>query len=272
MDWLQTTRYPVNHPILKKLIKYYWLIQSQSPIEVNHKLLPVSNIDFILNLSSPIRYLKDEKTEIVPTGFHFNGIRDRYFLVKQTGRLRIFGISFFSMGLFPILKMPISEFKDKTIELDLAISNFTETIINKINNIQSISEIINIIENQLMQNVDVSLIPGKEVFDVFEVFNKNINDFNIKSLCEQYGINQRRLERVFNKYIGIRPKLFYRINRFQEIINHMQKTNLDNFATIVYDNNYYDQMHFIKDFKLFTGSTPIEFLNQRKSVKQITKY
>lgn len=76
LNLLQTTKYPVNHPILKKLIKYYWLIESQLPIEVNHKLLPVNNIDFILNLSSPIRYLKEEKTEIVPTGFHFNRITD----------------------------------------------------------------------------------------------------------------------------------------------------------------------------------------------------
>lgn len=272
LNLLKTTKYPVNNPILKKLIKYYWLIESQLPIEVNHKLLPVSNIDFILNLSSPIRYLKEEKLEIVSTGFHFNGITDRYFWIKQTGILRVLGISFFPIGLFPILKIPISEFKDNTIEIDSVISNFTETVIGKIDNTQSIYEIINIIENQLIQNVDLSLMPRKEVFGIFEVFNSNINDFSIKSLCEQYGINQRKLERVFNKYMGVSPKLFYRINRFQEIINYMQKNNSENLTRIVYDNNYYDQMHFIKDFKLFAGSTPIEFINQRKSVKQITKY
>lgn len=269
---LQTTRYPVKDPMLKKLIKYYWVIESQSPIEINHKLLPVSNVDFILNLSSPIKYLIDEKTEIVPTGFHFNGIRDKHYFISQTGRLRVIGISFFSTGLFPIFKMPISEFKNKTIDLDLAISNFTESIMNKINESQSIPKVISIIENELIQKVDMSFIPKKEILKIVDVFSENINDFNIKSLCNEYGINQRRLERIFNKYIGISPKLFYRISRFQQIINQIERISEENFTAIAYNNNYYDQTHFIKDFKLFTGSTPVDFFSHSKSVKQIIKY
>lgn len=272
LDLLQTTRYPVNHPFLKKLIKYYWVIQSQAPIEVSHKLLPVSNIDFILNFSSPIQYLKRGGSEIVQTGFHFNGIRDRYCLIRQKGILRIFGISFFPTGLFPLLKIPLSEFKDKTIELDLTLKNFTEIIINKIDTTQPIAEIISVIENQLLQSIDISLVPSKETLKIFEVFNEDIKVCNINSLCKQHGINQRRLERLFNKYVGISPKLFHRINRFQEVINNIEKISTENFTSIAYNNNYYDQTHFIKDFKLFTNTTPVEFANQNKAVKQIIKY
>jgi methylphosphotriester-DNA--protein-cysteine methyltransferase len=67
------------------------------------------------------------------------------------------------------------------------------------------------------------------------------------------------------------PKSFLRINRFERIINNIERVSRGSFTTVTYDNNYYDQTHFIKDFKLFTGSTPIQFLNQRKSIKQIMK-
>ena len=272
MDLLQTTRYPVNHPILKNLIKYYWVIQSQSPLEIEHKLLPVCNIDFILNLSSPIKYLKDEKMELAPTGFHFNGISDRYCRINQRGILRVFGISFFPTGLFPILKIPVSEFKDKTIELNLIIKDFTESIEDKLNKTHSIPEAITVIENELIKIVDISLMPSKEVYHAFELFNKHINESGINVLCEEYGINQRRLERMFNKYIGMSPKLFYKIKRFQRIVNSLEKTENESFTTLAYNNNYYDQTHFIKDFKSFTGSTPTAFLKQNNSVQQITKY
>ncbi|MGF7059044.1 AraC family transcriptional regulator [Brassicibacter mesophilus] len=270
LNLLQTTRYSVRHPMLKSLIKYYWVIETKSPVEVNHKLSPVSNIDLILNLSPPIIYLKDEKTKIVPKGFHFNGISDKYYLINQSGILRVFGISFFPTGLFPILKIPISEFKNKTIEVDLIIKGFTERIVDKTNTDDSIPTIIKIIENEIVKIVDASLIPRKEIYEVFEVFDKNINNMGINVLCKQYGINQRQIERIFNKYIGISPKLFYRINRFQQTINCLNDN--DSFTSLAYNNNYYDQTHFIKDFKSFTGSTPTEFLNQNNFIKQIIKY
>ncbi|TCO77919.1 helix-turn-helix domain-containing protein [Marinisporobacter balticus] len=272
LNLLQTIRYPVRHPMLKRLIKYYWVTETKSSVDVNHKLLPVSNIDLILNFSSPIRYSKDEKTKVVPRGFHFNGISNKYYLINQSGVLRVLGISFFPTGLFPILKIPISEFKDETVEIDLIIKGFTENIVDKINITDSIHTIIKIIETEVVKIVDVSRIPRKEIYEVFDAFNQNINDLSINDFCKQYGINQRQIERIFNKYIGISPKLFYRINRFQETVNYFKKSNNNSFTSLAYNNNYYDQTHFIKDFKSFTGSTPTEFLNQNSSIKQIIKY
>jgi len=75
-------KFSVKHPLLIGLIKYFWVIDSKSLIEVNHKLLPMSNIDLILNVSSPIKYIKDEKIEIVPNGLRMS-------MKKFTTRSRI---------------------------------------------------------------------------------------------------------------------------------------------------------------------------------------
>lgn len=264
---LRVIRYPVSHPLLRNLIKYFWVIESESIISVSHKLLPVNNIDFIFNLSSPIEYITDEKVRTTSTRFHFNGIRDKYYIINQTGNLRVFGASFFPIGLFPILRIPLNEFTGKTIELDDIISNFTDEILKKITPVQSNAEIIKVIEIAIVDSVDISLIPSKDVYELIRVFNSN--NYCISDFCEQYGVNQRKLERIFNKYIGVRPKLFQRINRFNRIINQFQGKKNDNLALFAYDNNYFDQTHFIKDFKSFIGTTPTEFLNQNNSVRQI---
>jgi len=206
---------------------------------------------------------------IIHNGFHFNGIRDKYYMINQTGKLRVYGVSFFPAGLYPILKIPISEFSDKTIELDLIIKNFTNSIVSKIKLDDSISDTVAIIEEELANIVDVSLIPTKETQRLFESFHRN-NNLKIDSFCNMHGINQRRLERLSKKYIGVSPKAFNRITRFQEIIKLLE-INDENFTAITYNNNYYDQNHFIKDFKSFTGTTPTEFLKSKKSIKQITK-
>lgn len=264
---LRTIRYPVSHPVLKYLIKYFWVIESNSIISVSHKLLPVSNIDFIFNLSSPIKYITDKEVRTTSTGFHFNGIRDKHYIINQTGNLRVFGASFFSTGLFPILRIPLDEFTGQTIELDDIIRNFTDEILKKITEVQSNDEIIKVIEIAIADSVDISLIPSKDVYELFRTFNSN--NYYIRDFCMQYGVNQRKLERIFNKYIGVSPKLFQRINRFNGIINQIQGKKNDNLALFAYDNNYFDQTHFIKDFKSFTGTTPTEFLSQNNSVRQI---
>jgi AraC-like DNA-binding protein len=268
---LPTRRYPVSHPLLKRLIKYFWVLESQSPLEANYKLLPVSNIAFIFNYSSSITYITEGRNEIISKGFHFHGIRDRYYVINTTGDVNVLGISFFKEGLYPLLKSPLSEYANNIIELDWIVKGFT-SIEEKVNMAKSVPERLNIIENELLKLIDVELLPAKEIYRLFQAFSTSPENGSISLFCERYGINQRKLERIFNKYIGISPKLFIRINRLQGVINEMVKNKDSDLTLVAYENNYYDQTHFIKDFKSFTGSTPTQFLNQNASVKQVIKY
>lgn len=271
MNLLKTIKYQAKNPILKHLIKYFWVIQSNHPVIINHKLLPVGNIDIIMNFSPTIKYISDSKTEIVPKCFHFNGIRDRYYYINQTGKLNVFGISFFPTGLYPLLKIPLSEFTNQTIELDLLLNKFTSQIEEKLSITDSISEKFDLIEKELAGLIDIELIP-KEITQIFNVFSSNTNHLDIHHFCDHYGINQRKLERIFNKYIGISPKKYLRLNRFQGVLNEIIKQKNKNLISLAYENDYYDQTHFIKDFKSLTGSSPSQFSNERKSVKEIIEY
>ncbi len=269
MNLVQTTKYQVNEPILKHFIKYFWVMKSDQQVSINHKLLPVNNIDFILNFSSPIKYMSAGKKEIVPEIFHLNGIRDEYHMINQTGKLNVVGISFFPDGLYPFLKTPLSEFTNKTIDLDLFFKKFTLEIEEKLNITSSIQEKIDIIENELLLLLDYKYIPSKETCQIISTYYSNIDNMSINDFCNQYGINQRKLERTFNNYIGISPKLFYRLNRFQGILNKIIKHEYFDLTSLTYENDYYDQTHFLKDFKSFTGCSPKQFINERGSVKQI---
>lgn len=272
MNFLQTTKYQVKDPVLKQLIKYFWIIESKDPITVNHKLLPVGNIDFVLNFSAPIKYALAGKTETIPKGFHFSGLRNQYCMINQAGRFNIIGISFFSAGLYPFLKIPLSEFTNKTIELDLLLHEFTSGVEEKLSRADSIAEKLDAMEKELVKLIDFELIPNKEIYHIFSRFTRDANPINIFQFCEQYGINQRKLERIFNKYIGISPGAFQRLNRFQCVVKQVIERAYADLTSLAYDNGYYDQTHFIKDFKAYTGCSPSQFLNERRTVKEILKY
>ncbi|MDP9041947.1 MAG: helix-turn-helix domain-containing protein, partial [Bacteroidota bacterium] len=78
---------------------------------------------------------------------------------------------------------------------------------------------------------------------------------NVKNLADQFSLSQRQFERKFKEHIGFSPKSFSRIVRFKSLISNYKKEN-STLTQVAYDFGYYDQAHFIQDFKQFSGYNP----------------
>ncbi|WP_082632422.1 AraC family transcriptional regulator [Algoriphagus resistens] len=76
----------------------------------------------------------------------------------------------------------------------------------------------------------------------------------------EYNISERHFLRLFYRDVGINPKLFKRLYRFEEILNKIRNNHIDSFTGLAYEFGYADQSHFCKEFKMFTGQTPQEFV------------
>jgi AraC-like DNA-binding protein len=81
----------------------------------------------------------------------------------------------------------------------------------------------------------------------------------LKDLQQKLQLSERTLERKFNQAIGISPKLFSRICRFQESLQQLRAGNYDKLSDVAYEQAYFDQSYFIRVFKEFTGFSPLEF-------------
>ena len=82
---------------------------------------------------------------------------------------------------------------------------------------------------------------------------------SINELSSQIHINRRQLERKFYLAIGLSPKQLSKTIRLQAALKMLLTKESDNLTTLAHENNYYDQAHFIKDFKELVGMTPKEF-------------
>jgi AraC-like DNA-binding protein len=271
MGTIAVTKYQVKHPVLKVLIKYIWVMHSERRVIINHKLLPVGNVDIIINCSAPIKYRSERNSEIVPERFHFSGIRNQYHIIQQAGYLEVIGIAFFPAGLYPLVKMPLAEFTDRTVGLDAIFKKFTARLEDRLHETTAITAKLNFLEAELFRLIDVRLIPTRENFQIFNTFDANPDNLQIRHFCEEYGINERRLERMFHQYIGVGPKLFQRIRRFQRALGKVVAGPNTVLSAIAHENEYFDQTHFINDFKTFAGVTPSQFLKEKSSVREILK-
>jgi transcriptional regulator GlxA family with amidase domain len=82
---------------------------------------------------------------------------------------------------------------------------------------------------------------------------------SVTELSKQININHRQLERKFSSAIGLSPKQLSKTIRLQSTLKMLINKKFTSLTALAYEGEYYDQAHFIKDFREFTGLTPKEF-------------
>lgn len=260
--------YPKAKP-LKHLIKYFWVLDSDRPLTLNHKILPVTNIDILFNFLAPMTFERDGQSFETPGNIFFSGLSEHYTLMKQEGFVLTIGVSFFPAGFYPFFKIPVAEFKNDIFGLDAGLGNVAVEIEEKLRETDRISEKIAVLEQFFLGLLDQNALLPFDTGRLLNLFDSS--HLGVRDFCRDYGVHARKLERLFNQYVGVTPKRFLRLSRFQAALNRLMGLQQDDLTTVAHELEFYDQPHFIKDFKSFTGSAPRHFLKEKRSVKQIMK-
>jgi AraC-like DNA-binding protein len=130
----------------------------------------------------------------------------------------------------------------------------------------------------LWETLTANYQPGQMIFDIENFFLKRLREVVVKptmltymldhihlpleQLAKRTGYSAKYLTRTFQKYIGVGPKTFQRIQRFNATISHLNRlTGSVDWTEAVFRHGYHDQAHFIKDFKSFSGFTPQNYLS-----------
>jgi AraC-like DNA-binding protein len=88
----------------------------------------------------------------------------------------------------------------------------------------------------------------------------------VAALADRAGLSSRQFERRFIQQVGVRPKLFARIARFEAALDAKARSNTKSWTDVAHEFGYYDQMHMVHDFGEFTDKTPTETLIQLETV------
>jgi AraC-like DNA-binding protein len=108
-----------------------------------------------------------------------------------------------------------------------------------------------LVAKRAQANVRDSLIEEGLLF-----ISRHINTVSMESLREYLHLSERQLEKRFNQTVGISPQLYIRIKRVNEAFRLMDSGKYERLVDIAYELNFYDQSHFIRDIRAFSGLTP----------------
>ncbi|MFA9458531.1 helix-turn-helix domain-containing protein [Halalkalibacter sp. AB-rgal2] len=127
-------------------------------------------------------------------------------------------------------------------------------------------ERIGYIEKFLFDRLNEKKIIDNIVKTTIDILLSTKGSTQINEILKQDLSKRRQLERKFQKQVGINPKQLGKVIRLQSVLKILLNEKIDNLTNIAYKSGYYDQSHFIKDFKEFTGISPKEFLGNKNMV------
>jgi AraC-like DNA-binding protein len=247
--------------ILAQFIKYYWVME-KSPLEVDvsERVIPTGNIDLMFHFKNCFKVKCSDNNTYLQAYSFISGISNSYADVTTNGETGLICVTFHPFGACNFFNFPLLEIENSNISLDCIFGNESKEIYEQLCVAQFLSERIAIIENFLLAKLSV---PAKRdsllLKSGIELINQSQGQISAATLSEKLCITPKTLERKFSVMVGKTPKQFIKIVRFQNILNTFSVANSVSLTEIAYASGYFDQAHFIKDFKSFSGYTPKDF-------------
>lgn len=180
---------------------------------------------------------------------------------RMEGQSDIFGIRFSPAAAAFLLNEEIHAFNNQVLDLAGVLGHSIEELHARLQEAPSTAARIELADTYLLQKLSTHSKILPRIHLVQQVMNEMTGkDFfdNIDRVAERYGISSRYLQKIFQHYTGLTPKLYAKIHRFQNSLLLIGKGN-QSLTAIAYECGYFDQSHFIREFKSFTGIVPSGF-------------
>lgn len=122
---------------------------------------------------------------------------------------------------------------------------------------------ISVLERELLRRLRNAPQPETCVEAAVRLILHRRGIVSVREACDFTGVTRQHLARCFAEHVGISPKLFSRVVRFQGLLGRVRATHNASWSVLAADSGYYDQAHLIADFRQFAGSTPERFVSER---------
>jgi AraC-like DNA-binding protein len=194
-----------------------------------------------------------------PGSFHFS--------VNQP--LTLFGLDFTPYGLHLITGLSVNEFTGSFCALDVIFGSEGKILTDRILDTKESRKKILLIESFLKRVFLIRHKPLPAIINAVDLVNNIHGRISMSALSSSIETGERQLERIFNRAIGLNPKLFAQIIRFNYIFKLLKECPEIDFQDIAFICGYYDQNHLIKEFKQFSGVTPSEYFKNKHELANL---
>ncbi|MEO9869338.1 DUF6597 domain-containing transcriptional factor [Ekhidna sp.] len=236
--------------LLKDLVKEYWIFEDLDHASSTQKIIPDGYSEIIIHYGDPYEINLRGSWES-QSSFLFSSQISKYFHLRNTGISKMIGIKLHPTAFFELFHKEVSNYTDQVISLD-HLTSVGE--LEKLKAAYSINDKVELAENWLLDHLkDIS--EQTKIRKCISMIFDSHGMIEIEEISQKINLSTRQVERLFKKVVGLTPKFYSRIIRFNYIFEVM-KEQKDSWVKTALQSGYFDQSHFIKNFKEFTGEEP----------------
>ena len=248
---------------LKPYVQSIWIVESPVglPPSQNNLAAPNGCPKLIFNYqNSIVSTVEGKLSKSKEHELYFVGTREcPTFVHTKPGKTCCIGIEFYPQGAYPFFRIPMSELTNQLLPAELLLSSLDREFIKALPELKGASEAVEHIQNQLVKFIGSRQPKSLLVDYCVNSLRESDGLIAVSDLERMTGYTRRYLEILFRDHVGFSPKVLAGIFRFQKFYRAWaQKKPYEEIEDELYD-YYYDQAHFVKNFKRLTGFSPQQF-------------
>lgn len=239
-------------PSLMHCVEMMFQIENKSE-NVIYRNFPTANLSMTFNYGADALEKTEDIVNYTPSlsigGFQVNPIE---YIPKGITGLIIVKLKPHAKALLKNLHGPIQIYGNWDLS-DLYHQN-SSVLLERLTEINNADKRVEIVENyldQIFTNKDLN----PYALEAIRLFDQHRGQVTVKQVAEKLGYSKKQFERFFIHTVGLTPKKYSRLIRFQQSMQLISQSNL-NLTQVALNAGYFDQAHFNKEFKQFTGNTP----------------
>jgi AraC-like DNA-binding protein len=248
--------------LLSPYIKTYWFLEGNLPVEAlqPERIFPDGCMELIIHYGDAFQKLTGEKCEKQANGFLFGQLEEYIELIpsSQTG---VMGVKFFPDGLSHFTTIPVVALKNQAVELRHIFPKGAADLICAVSEVKDMTTRAKMMDKFLLNHLQPANRNEGLVQSMLTDIYDNGGATPVTQLIKKYHCSERQIERIFAQEVGLSPKNFSRIVRFQQVFK--MAPSAGSLTRLALEAGYFDQAHFSREFKSFTGLSPRQYFNGR---------
>jgi AraC-like DNA-binding protein len=245
-------------PLLARFLECFWFLSAEDAAGAPpESVLPDGCTELIVHLGEPFRRFDDAGAPEMQPGAFFVGQMTRPLVIQPSRRASTMGIRFRPGGALVFLGVPMPDLSNRVVSLDVLWGRAGRDLEEALHEARSDTERIALAEKFLLKRL-ASARRDHAVEEVVRAILAARGRERVRTLPARVGLGPRQLERRFLAAVGLSPKVFSRIVRFQNLVRVARRA--DGWATAAAACGYFDQSHLVRDVRDFAGVSPSNLL------------
>lgn len=255
-----TSKHP--HPTLSGIVIHYRLknIKLSSPLVFPNHSPIFQGLIFNIDEMEDIILRKKQHSPLKHKVYYVGQAVSPSYLFSSSMRMNLIAVNFTPTGLYQLTGIDLNHLTDKILDAQVIFGNEINELYDKIMHSKSLDKAIGLIEYFLIHKARSIKKKNRScILTSLNILNHHAGGTTIKELQQLTSTSPKTLERAFKSEIGMTPKMFQRLLRYNQARHYIHENTELDWWEMVIRFGFYDHSHFISEFQSFSGLTPLEY-------------